>query len=180
MTAGGELTFSGSSSQIATIRKAAAEMKSKRMGREQFRQGTTRLIDSMLFLGDSPEVLAFVLYRRLHTARHLRMTNPIEAVNLVAYCAAWLARLVTLLESKHRRQGAASKMARDPVQTAKGDVFKLWQDWRAQRARFDNGADFARRAVAKFPAIKSTKTVERWVTHWRREADAKRRKQAPR
>lgn len=167
-----------SSPQIAAIRKAAAEMKSQRMSREIFNQGTTRLIYNMLALSDYPEVLAFVLYRRLHTARHLRTTNPDKAVHLVAYCAVWLARLIVLLESKHRRQGAASKMARDPVQAAKGDAFKLWQDWRAQRARFENGADFARHVVVTFPAIKSTKTVERWVTNWRKEADAKRKKKA--
>ena len=67
---------------------------------------------------------------------------------------------------------AARRLRSDPKQSAKADAFKLWQDWRAGRALYKSGAAFARHVVDALPAIENTKTVERWVTQWRKDAKA--------
>ncbi|MBN8737663.1 MAG: hypothetical protein J0H27_15530 [Xanthomonadales bacterium] len=66
---------------------------------------------------------------------------------------------------------AQAKLARDPKQAAKAKAFKLWQDWQTGRVRHKSGAAFARHVVDTLP-IESTKTVERWVTQWRKDAKA--------
>jgi hypothetical protein len=71
-----------------------------------------------------------------------------------------------------RKRGGDNKNARDPKQIAKAEAFKLWEDWQAGRARHKSGAAFARHVVDKLPLIESTKTVERWVTQWRKDAKA--------
>lgn len=74
-----------------------------------------------------------------------------------------------------RLRGAKAKLARDPKQAAKAQALKLWQDWKAGRTRYKSGAAFARFVTETLSAIESEKTVERWVTAWRKEALLKAR-----
>lgn len=70
-----------------------------------------------------------------------------------------------------RKRGAAAKLAKDPKQAAKKEAFEMWKAWHAGRARYKSGAAFARHVVDVLP-LESSKQVERWVTKWRREAQA--------
>ena len=73
-----------------------------------------------------------------------------------------------MLRRKHeaRQRGAAAKLARDPVQAAKLEAFKLWKDWQTGKTLHRSGAAFDRYVVDSLPTIKATKTVERWRSKW--------------
>lgn len=86
------------------------------------------------------------------------------------------AQMLARLRSEQGRTAAHAKLSRDPKQAAKAEAFNLWQEWHANRMQYKSGAAFARHVVSALPAIENTKTVERWVTQWRK--DAKTKKQA--
>ena len=44
----------------------------------------------------------------------------------------------------------------------------MFGEWEAHKVSYRSGAEFARAVCSALPEIKSTKTVERWVTEWRR------------
>lgn len=70
------------------------------------------------------------------------------------------------------KKGAAARLANDSdgTQAAKTEARKLWEDWRTGITLHKSGAAFARFVVDRLPSIKTTKTVERWATQWRKEA----------
>jgi len=161
----------------AAIRSSAEKMRSGSMSREQFVLGTAQIIDNILAISNSALIVAFHLYYVLLTARQLRKTNPDEAVNLVAHCGIWLARLVVLLDSARRRQGAASKMSRDPVQAAKADAKKLWLERRAgKHPDLRRNWQFAAECVRRWPALTSPDTIKGWCTKWEKEAHPKNKR----
>lgn len=82
---------------------------------------------------------------------------------------AWLMEANTEVERLQRKRGAAIKLARDPKQAAKVNVFKMWQDWQEGRTIYKSAAAFARHIVNTQP-IESTKTVERWTKQWQKQA----------
>lgn len=77
----------------------------------------------------------------------------------------WLAEQRTTTAKK----AAAAKLQNDDKQKAKEQIKAIWLEYQAGRATFKSGADFARHAVEKCPSITSVKSVERWVTEWRKE-----------
>jgi hypothetical protein len=82
------------------------------------------------------------------------------------------------VRSNLARVAARASVANSPKQAAKAEAFKLWRDWATGKAKYKSGAAFARDVCARFPVIENQKTAERWATQWRKEAAAKRRKQA--
>jgi hypothetical protein len=74
--------------------------------------------------------------------------------------------------------GAVARLANDPKQAAMSEAKKLWRDWQTGKTTHKSGAAFARAVCNAFPIIENPKTVERWVTQWRKEAVTKREKQA--
>ena len=78
-----------------------------------------------------------------------------------------------MARSSIAQEGAARKLANDPKQAAKAEAFKLWQQWQQGKTRHSSGAAFARHVIESYPAIISTKVVERWVTDWQRKAAKK-------
>lgn len=68
-------------------------------------------------------------------------------------------------------KGAAGKLRKDPKQRAKNEAKKLWKEWHEGQTNYKSGAEFALHIVSVFPELGSTKSVERWVTEWRREAE---------
>lgn len=66
--------------------------------------------------------------------------------------------------------GASAKLARDPKHAVKPEIFKLWKAWQTGKIICKSGAEFARKAVERYPVIESPVTVQRWVTLWTRES----------
>lgn len=69
--------------------------------------------------------------------------------------------------SQTSQKAAAAKVASDPKTQAKAKAFELWRQWQAGQTLHKSGAAFALHVVNSLP-IESTKTVERWITKWRR------------
>ncbi|WP_426271337.1 hypothetical protein ACN9MB_07425 [Dyella kyungheensis] len=61
---------------------------------------------------------------------------------------------------------AYTRLAKDPVQAAKKEAFKLWSEWQSGETLHKSAAAFQRFVLEKFPVITSTKTVERWCVQW--------------
>lgn len=156
------------------IRWAGEKMQSGAMSREQFCLGTTRIIDNALFLSNAPLIVGFHLCYVLHTTRLLRKKDPDKAVNLIAFCGLWLARLVVLLDSERRRRGAMKKMKRDPVQAAKAQAFKLWQERRAgKHPKLRTNSQFAIECMRCWPILTSHDVITGWCTEWTKQAKQK-------
>ena len=166
--------------QWEAIHKAAEKMRSGGLSRENFCLGTTRLIDNVLTLGDSPLILGLIVYYRLLFARRIRKTEPGMAINLVAHCGLMLARMVVLLDSERKRRGAINKMKRDPVQAAKARSFELWQERRAGRhPKLRTNEQFATECTRRWPDdLKSAKVILGWCTEWNKAAKARKLKTA--
>ena len=80
------------------------------------------------------------------------------------------------LDVMRARAGAAARLANDPKQWGKERACELWRDWQSGKTSHASGAAFARFVVDEIPALESTKTIERWVTEWHREAESKARR----
>lgn len=87
-------------------------------------------------------------------------------------CRLMNARTARKAALEERRLGGKAKAANDPKQKAKSEAFALWKDWQTGETLHKSGAAFARYVVDKLDVLDSTKTVERWVTQWHREAKA--------
>lgn len=111
------------------------------------------------------------------TARLLRKTSSLKD-SRAQWMKHFLDQSEPLVEEafktrNDRKRGAVEMLARDPKQAAKKEAFKMWQDWQANRTRYASGADFARHVLDEQSALKNVKSVEAWVTKWRREAKGK-------
>jgi len=78
--------------------------------------------------------------------------------------AALAEMLFRVLDAK--THGATAKLANDPKQAVKSDVFKLWLDWQAGKTLHKSGAAFHRFVLDQYPIIVDTKTVARWCKVW--------------
>jgi len=74
-------------------------------------------------------------------------------------------------------RAALAKIAKDPKQTAKRDIFSCWQVWQEEPDRYDGKADFARKMLdrvkekcncmeGKCKCLKSHDVVKRWCGEW--------------
>lgn len=69
---------------------------------------------------------------------------------------------------ENAKRGAAAKLANDPRQKDKPKVKEMWEEWDLGKVKYKSGAAFSRHVVAN-TSLQNEKTVERWVTAWRKE-----------
>lgn len=66
---------------------------------------------------------------------------------------------------------AAAKLRNDPVQAAKMEAIKLWQERRAgQHPRLRTNEQFATEVMRRWPVLTSSKVICGWCTDWEKEA----------
>ena len=71
------------------------------------------------------------------------------------------------------RLAVAAKLRNDPVQAAKTEATKLWQERRAgQHPRLRTNEQFATEVMRRWPVLTSSKVVCGWCTDWEKEAKA--------
>ena len=80
------------------------------------------------------------------------------------------------------KSGIEAKLKIDPKQQAKAEIAKEFNRWMANQSNFRDGAKFALKMVELHidkdgAPLLTTKTVESWVTQWRK--DAKQKMQNP-
>lgn len=113
-------------------------------------------------------------------AQRLAELWAIEQVrNMIAVTEAARAdagEMVIARDRASRVRGAQRKLENDKKQAAKRDIRALWQDWQTGKTKYRSAAAFAKAALEQVPEIENNKSVERWCTAWRREAESKRRK----
>lgn len=80
--------------------------------------------------------------------------------------------LAAQMQSEQARAGARARLAKNPVQAAKPDAYKLWLDWQERRALHKSAAAFHRYVIDQLPIITDTKTVERWCREWKKNRDS--------
>lgn len=126
----------------------------------------------MLLLACELRKTCRVMERRGDFHQHLEYASQFRAKTMERITHD--AMLEVMKGELDRKRGAAAKLANDPKQKAKVKAFELWQDWQTGKALHKSGAAFARHVMNKLPDLENQKTIERWVTHWRREAKAKK------
>lgn len=66
---------------------------------------------------------------------------------------------------------AQAKLARDPVQAAKAQAFRFWQERRAgKHPRLRTNEQFAMECMRRWKALTSPKVILGWCTKWNKEA----------
>lgn len=97
------------------------------------------------------------------TARKMHLSAEQRVTDSSKLCAAY-EDFFDLLSSPSLRGllNARARLAKDPVQAAKADAFKLWEAWQADQTLHKSGAAFDRYVVTRLTEITATKTVERW------------------
>lgn len=68
------------------------------------------------------------------------------------------------------KKGAAAKLANDPRQHAKEDVYRHWQAWQAGTEPYESQAAFARAMLAEWSnVLKSQPSIEAWCRQWKKK-----------
>jgi len=78
-------------------------------------------------------------------------------------------------KKKQASHGGKIRWAKDPKSAAKRLVKAEFDQWQIGKKKHKSGAAFAEWARESFPALQSSKVVEKWVTAWRK--DRKKTKQ---
>ena len=83
------------------------------------------------------------------------------------------------LRSSQARAAAQAKLANDPVQAAKAEAFKLWQERHAgKHPKLGTNEQFATECMRRWPVLTSSKVICGWCTAWTKEAKAKQSQSA--
>ncbi len=145
--------------------------------------------DALGMLGEDIKKTRRKIINRCATATKQELTDVLVDVMcamlakqelLKGTCISATSVLATLAQVKKRQhKGIEAKLRNDPKQAAKADARKLWNNWQTGQTLHKSQAAFARHVVDAFPVIENPKSVERWATQWRKEAQTKRQKQAP-
>ena len=135
-----------------------------------------------LAVADSPENQARIAYSALLSARGLRDSDPLTAIDHVAFAAWMIASAVVLLERQPRKKGAARLAAttqRSNLANAKEEARKLWLEGRKQLAKWRGNAVFAAECVRRWPVLKQSTIERKWIPQWEKESRAHRAREVP-
>ena len=84
-------------------------------------------------------------------------------------------RLPARARSNTAKAAAAAKLARDPKQAVKVEVFAMWQERHAgKHPRLRTNEQFATECMHRWPSLASVKVICGWCTEWTRAAKSQR------
>lgn len=73
--------------------------------------------------------------------------------------------------SEFAKQGVAARLAKDPIQLAKAQITREYNEQKSRFKRWGYSAEFARKMIDKYPVIKSIKTIEKLVSQLNKQND---------
>ena len=137
---------------------------------------------SLKALGESTQLI-LGLVRRLKFEREFSgKLNAIGKLTVVMEKEALSDKIKKDTKTVQGKSVAVAKLENDPKQKAKAKIFQEYKRWMANQSNFRDGAKFALKMVELHrdkdgAPLLTTKTVEGWVTLWRK--DAKQKAQNP-
>lgn len=81
------------------------------------------------------------------------------------------AKMLATMRSTQAREAAAAMLARSPIQAAKTEAFKLWQErYAGQHPRLRTNEQFATECMRRWPVLTSSKVITGWCTQWNKQS----------
>jgi len=133
-----------------------------------------RVIDSIC----ESQMLATLTLYGTFTSRLYKKGNKHEHA-MAGMAAKGLPMAAALFQAEtlraKNREGARTKLARDPKQAAKAEAFKLWQERNGgKHPKLRRHEDFATECMRRWPVLKSAKVILGWCTEWNKTAKAQK------
>lgn len=79
--------------------------------------------------------------------------------------------LISAVKTATARKGASERLANDPKQYAKEQIYKAWIEWREGRAQYgkrNSQAAFASAMREKWDVIENVRSIENWCRQWKK------------